>query len=94
LNIFRFILFVIALCFSIAYWWYCFENGVTDFIGNFLDEDGFFAKFLSLIIIAASIGLVVWAFAAWIGPVLGPADVQAVIQEAEQAGVFIEGETL
>lgn len=88
MNIFRFILFVIALCFSIAYWWYCYENGITDFIGIFLDEDGFIAKFLSLVIIAASIGLVVWAFISWLSPLLPPSDIQTVIQEAEQAGVF------
>ena len=90
MNIFRFILFVIALCFSIAYWWYCYENGITNFIGIFLDEDGFIAKFLSLVIIAASIGLVVWAFISWLGPLLPPSDIQTVIQEAEQAGVVFE----
>lgn len=98
MNIFRFILFVIALCFSIAYWWYCWENGITNFVGYFLDEDSFFAKFLSLLIIAASIGLVIWAFCAWFGPAILDswlaADAQTVIQEAEQADVFIEGETL
>ena len=62
MNIFRFILFVIAFCFSFAYWWYCWENGITDFVGHFLDEDGFIAKFLSLLIVAASIGLVIWTF--------------------------------
>jgi len=90
MNIFRFILFVIALCFSIAYWWYCYENGITDFVGHFLDEDGFIAKFLSLLIVAASIGLVVWAFLSWLGPLLPPSDIQTVIQEAEQAGVVFE----
>ena len=94
MNVFRFILFVIALCFSIAYWWYCYENGITNFVGLFLDEDGFIAKFLSLVIIAASIGLVVWAFCAWFGPAVADpwlaADPQAVIQEAEQSGVVFE----
>jgi len=94
MNVFRFILFVIALCFSIAYWWYCYENGITNFVGLFLDEDGFIAKFLSLVIIAASIGLVIWAFCAWFGPAVAvpwlEADPQAVIQEAEQSGVVFE----
>lgn len=94
MNIFRFILFVIALCFSIAYWWYCYENGITNFVGYFLDEDGFIAKFLSLLIIAASIGLVIWAFMSWLIPILPSSDMQTVIQEAEQAGVLIEGGTL
>ena len=90
MNVFRFILFVIAFCFSFAYWWYCWENGITDFVGHFLDEDGFIAKFLSLLIVAASIGLVVWAFLSWLGPLLPPSDIQTVIQEAEQAGVVFE----
>ncbi len=94
MNVFRFILFVIAFCFSFAYWWYCWENGITDFVGHFLDEDGFIAKFLSLLIVAASIGLVIWTFCAWFGPaVFNPwleADPQTVVQEAEQAGVIFE----
>lgn len=91
MNIFHFILFVLALCFSGAYWWYCYENGITEFIGIFLDEDSFFAKFLSLVLLAATIGLVIWTFCAWFGPVIdlwSAADVQTVVREAEQAGVF------
>lgn len=90
MNIFRFILFVLALCFSGAYWWFCIENGLTEFVGIFLDEDSFFAKFLSLVLLAASFGLVIWAFCSWVGPLLPPSDVQTVIQEAEQAGVVFE----
>ena len=90
MNIFRFILFVLALCFSGAYWWYCYENGITEFIGIFLDEDSFFAKFLSLVLLAATIGLVVWAFVSWFSPLLPPSDIQTVIQEAEQSGVVFE----
>ena len=90
MNIFRFILFVMALCFSGAYWWYCYENGITEFIGIFLDEDSFFAKFLSLVLLADTIGLVVWAFVSWLGPLLPPSDIQTVIQEAEQSGVVFE----
>ena len=90
MNVFRFILFVLALCFSGAYWWYCYENGITEFIGIFLDEDSFFAKFLSLVLLAATIGLVVWAFVSWLSPLLPPSDIQTVIQEAEQSGVVFE----
>lgn len=90
MNVFRFILFVLALCFSGAYWWYCCENGITEFIGIFLDEDSFFAKFLSLVLLAATIGFVIWAFLSWLGPLFQPSDIQTVIQEAEQAGVVFE----
>ena len=45
---------------------------------------------LSLVLLAATIGLVVWAFVSWLGPLLPPSDIQTVIQEAEQSGVVFE----
>ena len=85
MNIFRFILFAITLCFSTAYWWFCYENGITYFVGLFFAKHRFIVKFLSLLIIAASIGLVVLAFIYWTSPllVLPTLDTQT-----------IEGETL
>lgn len=70
MNIFRFVLFAITLCFSTAYWWSCYENGITYFVGLFFAKHDFIVKFLSLLIITVSIGLVVLAFIYWARPLL------------------------
>ena len=81
MNIFHFILFVLSICFSGAYWWYCYDNSsITEFVSLFMDEDSFFAKFLSLVLLALSIGFVICMLLLWVIPLLPP---DPILTEAE-----------